>query len=282
MKPTYGRLVGRLYDYFFSSSYTHRRARICRSLEVFARAQGGSIVQDTYTELFPKAHFAATAYRGSVIVTPTYRGLDTFDVAAVLASTHPTMERFPFPVIQIFSRNLQERIFADRWMKPVVTGDETFDHWFVARALEPFPLNEFLGAEGKKLLFSIRYLFGKNNVYLSCQGPKVLVRKALDDNLLTEPGNLRDLWRLSRVLFRRLDRNLRVRFGRGAADWIQYVGPTDQVPVCKVCGDPIFFNRIHCSRCDTPHHLDCWEYTNGCSVYACGGKDYVFPRAAGP
>ena len=275
--PTYGRLVGRLYDYFFSSDYNRKRLKIQESLKRFAKASGGSIFEDSYSELFPKIEFETEQYVGNLIVTPTYQGLTSFDVSAVFSSKHPSLQQFPFPVIQIFSRNIMERIFSDKWMKNVNTNDETFDHWFVSRALEPFPLGEFLGVRGKKLLFNVRYLYGKNNLYMSCQGSKVLVRKSVSDELLLDPNTFKQLWKPARVLFRSLDRNLRVRFGREKADWIVFVGAAGRVPTCKVCGEAIFFNRIHCARCETPHHLDCWEYSTGCSVYACGCRDYVFP-----
>ena len=115
-------------------------------------------------------------------------------------SKHPSLQQFPFPVIQIFSRNIMERVFSDKWMKNVVTNDETFDHWFVSRALEPFPLGEFLGVRGKKLLFNVRYLYGKNNLYMSCQGSKVLVRKSVSDELLVNPSTFEQLWKPARVL----------------------------------------------------------------------------------
>ncbi len=210
-----------------------------------------------------------------MVVTPSYRGLDAFNVSAIFKSKHPSLERFPFPVVQVFSRNLLKHILPNTWMKTIVAGDETFDHWFISRALEPFPLDSFLGKEGKELLFNLRYLFGKNNLYISCQGSKILVRKAVNDNLLCQPLRLKELWRLSRVLFRRLEKNLKQCFMHERADWIKFVGESDNIPVCKVCGDVIFFNRVNCSRCETAHHLDCWEYNGGCSIYACGCRDYV-------
>jgi hypothetical protein len=44
---------------------------------------------------------------------------------------------------------------------------------------------------------------------------------------------------------------------------------------CRVCGEAVTEPVVICTRCKTPHHLDCWQYSQGCSVYACGGKEYV-------
>ncbi len=51
-----------------------------------------------------------------------------------------------------------------------------------------------------------------------------------------------------------------------------------QQVVCQVCGDIIVdlskTKVAYCGNCNTPHHLDCWEYTGACSVFACGAKHY--------
>ncbi|MBI3070534.1 MAG: TonB family protein [Deltaproteobacteria bacterium] len=39
---------------------------------------------------------------------------------------------------------------------------------------------------------------------------------------------------------------------------------------CLVCGAALSENVIECSKCGTPHHLSCWEYTNRCAVFGCG------------
>jgi len=43
------------------------------------------------------------------------------------------------------------------------------------------------------------------------------------------------------------------------------------VPKCLVCNCEILEgDSIHCPRCDTPHHKDCWEYMGGgCARFGC-------------
>lgn len=41
---------------------------------------------------------------------------------------------------------------------------------------------------------------------------------------------------------------------------------------CLVCGQTIAAAIVACTRCDTPHHCDCWEYNGGCALYACGSQ----------
>ena len=42
--------------------------------------------------------------------------------------------------------------------------------------------------------------------------------------------------------------------------------------VCQVCGEAIRGDHVACMKCDTPHHLDCWQYTGQCSTYGCGSE----------
>lgn len=40
---------------------------------------------------------------------------------------------------------------------------------------------------------------------------------------------------------------------------------------CRVCGDLLQAGvLVACQNCETPHHGDCWEYNQGCAVFACG------------
>jgi hypothetical protein len=44
---------------------------------------------------------------------------------------------------------------------------------------------------------------------------------------------------------------------------------------CGVCGEAVVQNAVNCSQCLTPHHSDCWDYSGGCSIYACGSTTKV-------
>lgn len=48
---------------------------------------------------------------------------------------------------------------------------------------------------------------------------------------------------------------------------------------CPVCSTPIGSSRSVCDSCQTPHHPECWEYNEGCAVYACSCKSKrdIFP-----
>ena len=42
---------------------------------------------------------------------------------------------------------------------------------------------------------------------------------------------------------------------------------------CQVCGTEIYGHHLRCASCDTPHHMDCWEFNKGCSTYGCGCRE---------
>ncbi len=41
--------------------------------------------------------------------------------------------------------------------------------------------------------------------------------------------------------------------------------------VCQVCGAALSLRSlVYCAKCNTPHHEDCWHYTQCCSTFGCG------------
>lgn len=49
---------------------------------------------------------------------------------------------------------------------------------------------------------------------------------------------------------------------------------------CQICGKELEGQLVWCTRCKTPHHADCWSYTEVCSTYGCGSKRSVESLAA--
>jgi hypothetical protein len=46
---------------------------------------------------------------------------------------------------------------------------------------------------------------------------------------------------------------------------------------CQICGSALRLAAgvVQCSRCRTPHHLECWKYNGRCSTFACGETRYT-------
>lgn len=54
----------------------------------------------------------------------------------------------------------------------------------------------------------------------------------------------------------------------GAVEIVSGKGFNKDTP-CLVCGEAVGPAPVGCPTCETPHHFDCWEYNDGCAVYAC-------------
>ncbi|MBI4859941.1 MAG: hypothetical protein HY815_06715 [Candidatus Riflebacteria bacterium] len=52
--------------------------------------------------------------------------------------------------------------------------------------------------------------------------------------------------------------------------------------LCPVCGAGLDSNVCHCPRCETPHHLECWSWAGGCSIYGCGCSTLTLPAPEEP
>ena len=46
----------------------------------------------------------------------------------------------------------------------------------------------------------------------------------------------------------------------------------DKEALCPVCNDHIDEEPTLCPRCHTPHHKDCWDYSDGCAIFGCDEK----------
>lgn len=44
---------------------------------------------------------------------------------------------------------------------------------------------------------------------------------------------------------------------------------------CPVCGTPMTEGLVRCETCQTPHHLECWDYAGRCSTFGCAGRRAV-------
>lgn len=59
---------------------------------------------------------------------------------------------------------------------------------------------------------------------------------------------------------------------------IAWVESSNQGGECRICGTPMGDRIVLCSRCQTPHHLDCWRYNGRCSIFACGETQFTNQR----
>ncbi len=46
---------------------------------------------------------------------------------------------------------------------------------------------------------------------------------------------------------------------------------------CPICSEAILHEMVVCTRCKTPHCLDCWQYNGQCATFACSETRFVRP-----
>lgn len=272
-RATYGRLVGKVYDYFFGPRFHRRRGKILRTLEHFARSRGGQSHFDTDSTVFPKTTFGDERFEARLVVSPTLRSLDQFDVSLTVFS-HRIKQPNYFPVLECYSTNLMKNLFRAPWMEQAPSGDSAFDHRFHVRILAPLRVRTFLTGRERDAVFRLLYLYGRNNLYVSTGFNKLLVRKTMEAADMVDLGWADNLWEQAIFLFRRLEQKIvEAVLGEDEMRFIAF----DHAGIarCKVCGEAILFDEVRCDQCETPHHHDCWTYSEGCSVYGCGSKSYA-------
>ena len=278
MKKTYGALVRRLYDHLFSSSFSSCRWKINKSLEDLARAKNGQIYHDAYSELFPKIQFSRETFDYHFVVTPGYDGLDSFRVAFIYASHDERFRKHPFPHLTVYSKSIMKSQFTNPNLKELSSSDEVFASRFIANCPEIISIDEAIDVRSREQLFKLYYLYSRNDLFFTSQGGRAMVRKEVDSSILTHPDTLMRFLDGGDDFFHALSRS---HFGTFAGDepsrWIKYLSVSTETARCKICGEFIYFSKVHCKNCDTPHHIDCWQYNGSCSVYGCGSTEYYYP-----
>lgn len=152
----------------------------------------------------------------------------------------------------------------------IQVGDETFDRRYVVKSNEAAFAREFLDPETRRWVEELRRLKGNDQILISVNSSRLLVRKP---SILGEWEELTDFLDLSCRLYDRL-----LLFHQKASGIEILEGPPEETvsdPICQVCGAGISpEDRVFCRRCRTPHHRECWEFNGQCSTYACGERRY--------
>jgi hypothetical protein len=279
-KITYGTLVRKLYDHLFSTSFSKKRLKVLDCLDLLGKGCGGSIYHDNYSELFPKLVFNRDNHEYHMIVTPSYSGLDTFRLAFIYGGNDPRFRKFPFPHLTVYSRTIMNNIFANPNMKSLTSNDEIFASRFIASCPEEIALDAVFTPLSKEYFFKLYYLFSRNDLYFSSQGSRAMVRKEVDLSVLLNESVMKEFIERGDLFFQALYNNhCSLTQEADPSEWIKWVGIETGAARCTICGEKIYFSRVLCSECDTPHHLDCWKYNGCCSVYGCGSRNYYFPMS---
>lgn len=190
--------------------------------------------------------------------------------------THLTMSLFDIRLrLELRPQGISQRIGKYFGMQDIEIGVPEFDNAFIIQGSNEREIREFLRQDVRLAIMALVVCGTRPNHDLHLQLGGGTLRITKHEHFTSE----QDLSKFVRSCFRLL-----TLIQKPLSDGIQFVEEQARpaVPLqeteCQVCGDPLTEKVVHCMKCKTPHHLDCWQYFGSCSVYGCGNKRYIVFR----
>lgn len=94
---------------------------------------------------------------------------------------------------------------------------------------------------------------------------------------ISKPGYIKDYQLLDDFI--RFSLELFDQLMLGSAEGIEFVRENEAAVVsdvkCPICSEEIIQDMVVCTRCKTPHCLDCWQYNGQCATFACSETRFV-------
>jgi hypothetical protein len=169
---------------------------------------------------------------------------------------------------EIYPERFTSRLGRLFGMTDVEIGSPEFDRTFVVAGDSEARLRELLSPEVQQAIRGFWSAPPIGDIYFSIGGGKMLVKKLA---LIREENALARFVEAALHLYDCVS--------GPRSEGIQFLAESSpEAPaeiICQVCGDAIEHELIHCRRCRTPHHEDCWKYFGGCSTFGCGEKRYT-------
>ncbi|QEH34712.1 hypothetical protein OJF2_32540 [Aquisphaera giovannonii] len=163
---------------------------------------------------------------------------------------------------------------APKGTRLVRSGSAGFDHDYLVQANDADMARDFLNPDVREAVGNLSRLVHQGGMLVSINPERMLVQ--VDRNLGQSVEALARAVREALVIHDGLQQGVRRRMSEGIAivDKPGEADPDEGPPTCKVCGEPIGEDAeaVACTKCQTPHHRDCWEYVGACSIYGCGCK----------
>lgn len=176
---------------------------------------------------------------------------------------------FPDPRLrlEIFPQTIVEQMKKFLGMQDIEVGSPRFDELFIVQGNDPGLIREYLSPETQAALQAVARCTWAFDMHLTIGGGTLRVTKGSD---IYKLQSLLQLVQACETLFIALvaARSLGIEILPNAAP------PRVSDTHCQVCGEGLHGTIVYCASCETPHHLDCWQYIGSCSVYACGQKRF--------
>lgn len=178
--------------------------------------------------------------------------------------------------LELSPQGIAQRLGKYLGMQDIEIGAPAFDSAFIIQGSSAMQIREFLTPEVQSAILKIARCGsqGRFDLHLQLGSGSLRITK---HEYLTKAADLSK--------FVRCCSELLVQIQKPISTGIEFIEPAMRQPThslsnteCQVCGDPLVEKVVFCTKCKTPHHLDCWQYFGSCSVYGCGQKRYIVFR----
>lgn len=238
----------------------HRRGALNAAFGRLAAQYGGTVNRGGWGH-YPSVYFEVRSTPVRIDIHST-GGEDSIEYTQVHL-------RWPEPAFrcEIYPEGFVARVRKFFGMEDIQIGSPDFDRDFVITSNNVQRVRELLRGDVQHRIHELRRYLNNYDILISVCHGTLLIKKR---------GLMEDFGQLSR--FTRLALGLHELMLAVNAAGIEYLdppaaGPADR-PVCQICGEQIEQETVHCRRCHTPHHRDCWEYYGACSTYGCGETNH--------
>ncbi len=244
------------------SSFRQRRHKFTRALKAVSRQFGGRFVRDG---LWQRPHVRFRYGATHVLVdVPSGSSAPRLRVRINLLYSDFRCDIWP--------AGAESLLGMDASLQELQIATE-LDNRYRARSNNLTEMRRFVSPGVRLQLARLIGLFHAADVFVSVDRSLLTIKKV---TLRAEPAGILQVVRLA------LDLHDQIQLTRTTG--IEFVRETAMQPiaaaVCQVCGEALGADIVLCRRCQTPHHLDCWCYFGGCSIYGCAEPDYVKPKVA--
>jgi len=248
--------------------------RILKQIDTFRHNVNGETVWGWNNDDYPSVRFAADNVSILLTIFPKGKPVRELNVHLAYSNRLAGLTTLPFPLLKVCSNGLLGRVARDHRLIRMKFNDTILDSSFVCYTQEEYAARRLLDSAARRLIESLYYQLPIHGLYLGLASDQMMVKKVFPVDSFTRSN----LERLNGSLLALINgfRELLIieKVDEALSDLINAV-VIEEIPTCRVCGEQIFLEKVHCLACETPHHRDCWEYTGACAMFGCGADEFV-------
>ena len=176
------------------------------------------------------------------------------------------------PKLEVVTPDVRTRNWRGTSMTVLPIKDQRFHSNFTALANKGLQSGALLTSGVQWQLEQLRRHTAKHSLCMTLNRGSLSIAKP---GYIKDYQQLDDFIRFSLELF---DQMMLV-----GAEGIEFLHENEAAVVedvkCPICSEAIMHEMVVCTRCKTPHCLDCWQYNGQCATFACSETRFV--RAGG-